>query len=232
MRCGFGKSTSNFRADQLFFFAGGNNTTGAAERDCNLQGRRGRCGRSAGQTATDADTGTNRSNGQTCGLCCADQRHPDRRKLSTISPDTVRSSPRSDGRSQSRSARRRFRPNGDNSARRFDRKPKKASAFVCKREVDFPKLTKRPTAAACFQSVYKDRPPARAVGKRSFLPRFRNSVIIIPANCAFCVLNCAKCLFVAIQEPTTKNVICTQMRTFYVLLRVCNCAITKKAILL
>jgi hypothetical protein len=77
------------------------------------------------------------------------------------------------------------------------------------------------------------RPPTGSNSrKRSFLPRFRNSVIIIPANCAFCNLNCAKCLFVAIQEPITKNVICTQIRAFYVFLRVCNCAITKKAILL
>lgn len=52
--------------------------------------------------------------------------------------------------SPSRSAGRRFRPNGDNSAQRFDRKPRKATAFVWKREVDFPK---RRRAAVCIHSV-------------------------------------------------------------------------------
>lgn len=64
-------------------------------------------------------------------------------QLSTIS----RTKPE---RSPSRSAGQRFRPNGDNSTQRFDRKPRKATAFVWKWEVDFPK---RRRAAACIHSV-------------------------------------------------------------------------------
>jgi hypothetical protein len=52
--------------------------------------------------------------------------------------------------SPSRSAGRRFRPNGDNSAQRFDRMPEKPPVFVWKWAVDFPK---RRRAAACIHSV-------------------------------------------------------------------------------